>query len=830
MFTITFMKCTFFLNRFKLYCLFLFFTENEIMKEKTINGEARQMILAGQSNRDSSINGLLQGGLPSGILQVSSPNGLAQGDFANGVLSQGSLPGGVMPQGPLPNSFVPQGTLPKALTMQGNPVMAYNSMLQKELNTAQIRHDLGGGNPSPSLLSQNSGLRQMSTNALLSQINQLSSALAAKNAGGNGPMTQGQAQGPAPGYYNTIMQNPLVGPNGMTKDVLSDLMFGSLKQLASPLDSGNVNSAFASDEQNSNGLLNGYSNSAPNGLFGSLGNGNNLGGNGVGMPIIPKDDLHVNARQESPRHHSRRHKTRKHKKKEKLDSNSAAKVLLTLLVDKLKDIYEIDKLNATLKTNKVEDSETAGKIASLTGQNSTVNRNNIYRNLTEKRVEGAAAAVAGQFATNLSFPLTVSGEKSTKITITDSKGEDKNSSSELDKSVANMLDKLKDDNDGSPLLPKPDAGLPNGTRGKILETRQSIGVKKSFTEVSPIVAKSETADPIDDGVSEFHAIKINPEAVSSEGQTTTPDRVVQLVQTTMVPLDSPEPKIDSNDVGTVALTVHAPEGVSILRHIADNAPEISSKESGKISPTVRVLPPKNKDELLNTESMHPSSLNNIAKVTSTVTSLPTSPLSAFLNKNEPANKKASNRIVGDSSSTRKPFKAAIAGFLMTPTEPASSSAVDIAVKDTDAQTKVDSITEKERTEYLKASRVLAAVYKKVKDPLAKKSVETAIKAMLKLIRNETPYSKRESVPSFLNGDPGKYFKADRNKLLNTISTGKKIKKSLQPHFRWLWKKYMKKFKNNSNINLSPRQNAGYRLPKQKHRKRYRAKNGLEGKV
>ena len=45
-------------------------------------------------------------------------------------------------------------------------------------------------------------------------------------------------------------------------------------------------------------------------------------------------------------------------------------------------------------------------------------------------------------------------------------------------------------------------------------------------------------------------------------------------------------------------------------------------------------------------------------------------------------------------------------------------------------------------DYLQASTVLGGVFNKVRDPLARESVEVAINAMLKLKKSDSAYSKQ----------------------------------------------------------------------------------------
>ena len=112
----------------------------------------------------------------------------------------------------------------------------------------------------------------------------------------------------------------------------------------------------------------------------------------------------------------------------------------------------------------------------------------------------------------------------------------------------------------------------------------------------------------------------------------------------------------------------------------------------------------------------------------TISTLPTYTISSILNKEIPADHRMNDLDVKEN--TLKGNKSSQEDLVNSPATKELSTG----------------ITENESLNYLEASRVLGAVFNKVKDPLARKSVEVAIKAMLKLMKSSSNFSKKQIVP------------------------------------------------------------------------------------
>ena len=123
----------------------------------------------------------------------------------------------------------------------------------------------------------------------------------------------------------------------------------------------------------------------------------------------------------------------------------------------------------------------------------------------------------------------------------------------------------------------------------------------------------------------------------------------------------------------------------------------------------------------------------------TISTLPTYTISSILNKEIPAEYRMNDLDVKEN--TLRGNKSSQEDLVNSPAtkELSEPSATTEKVLST-------GINENESLNYLEASRVLGAVFNKVKDPLARKSVEVAIKAMLKLMNSSSNFSKKQIVP------------------------------------------------------------------------------------
>ena len=456
-------------------------------------------------------------------------------------------------------------------------------------------------------------------------------------------------------YLRNIAGNPLTGPNGLTKDVLSDLMFGDLKSLAY---SGGVTNYNNPVEESS------LSPQTPgnSALTGSLGKP------GLGLPLPPNEKMVFNDLPTDELNNLKdlsnlrsRHHTKTRQKKKGRKSDAVTKLLLSLLVDKLKDIYEMDKVNSTQIKPVKMDSLTIGKIENTLRERSQPKTNKMH---SEKDGEKGTRLMEN-FETNLSFPLTISDKKAPQVSLVDFPKNRDNLSIDVDtKNIENIIN-----------------GIENGNT--IRNENNSSQIKGSNVypgnnpqETSQKITKTINNDNINllnkESGSEFHRVKLDP------------------------------------DVGEIGKSGTIPS-------ISDYHPKMDA--AGTKDTPVRMF--------------------DVHTDKATVSALPTFSISSILNQEIPGNVKGSDRILneealgdvnpGSNSPTTK--------------VQATSSAID---ENKAASTYTG---ETETTNYLEASRVLGAVFNKVKDPLARKSVEVAIKAMLKLMKSDSTYSKKQTVPS-----------------------------------------------------------------------------------
>jgi len=482
-----------------------------------------------------------------------------------------------------------------------------------------------------------------------------------------------------PNYVKNIARNPLTGPNGLTKDVLSDLMFGNLKSLASM---GGLSSNSPMEENTMSPQMFGNSGLTAfnNPLLEEKLTQSQSGKLGMGLPLPPNENMDFNDLPINDLDNLKdfsllrsRHHTKSKRKKKNDKSDVVTKLLLTLLVDKLKDIYEMDKINSTQRKTSKLDSSTIGKIESTLNERSNSASNN--KSHSGKYGENEAK-ISEPFDTNLSFPLTFSDKKGAQVSLVDSpKKSDREDSSLLDVDTKNIENIIKGIENGS-ADPKSTSTKAN-SRVKIEGVSADQG--NSPLEISQKTTKTLTNDDLKlvqtGSTSEFHRVKIDP-------------------------------------VGVLGKTATIPS-------ISDYHPTIDVPKTTSSEGMFEVHTDK-----------------------ATVSALPTFSISSLLNQEIPGNVKGSDRVLN----TNQEKEVSNAGMDVTDS---TSAKVRVASTAMEANPKYTTTGtgETDSTNYLEASRVLGAVFNKVKDPLARKSVEVAIKAMLKLMKSDNTYSKKHSVPS-----------------------------------------------------------------------------------
>lgn len=484
-----------------------------------------------------------------------------------------------------------------------------------------------------------------------------------------------------PNYVRNIARNPLTGPNGLTKDVLSDLMFGNLKSLASMGGLSSVNSPMEENTMSPQMLGNSGLSAFNNPLLEEKLAQSQSGKQGLGLPLPPNENMDFNDLPNNDLDNLKdlsflrsRHHTKNKRKKKNDKSDIVTKLLLTLLVDKLKDIYEMDKINSTQRKTLKLDSSTIGKIESTLNERSHSASNNKSHSGKYGEKE---AKISEPFETNLSFPLTFSDTKGAQVSLVDSpRKSDKEDSSLLDVDTKNIENIIK--------------GIENGSADpKSTPTKENSSVKiegvnadpgNSPLEISQKTTKTLNNDDLKllqtGSASEFHRVKIDP-------------------------------------VGELGKSATIPS-------ISDYHPTIDVSKTG-----------------------YPSQgIFEVHTDKATVSALPTFSISSLLNQEIPGNVKGSDRVLN----TNLEKEVSNAGMDVTGSTsaklPVTSAAMEVNPKGS-----TTSSGETDSANYLEASRVLGAVFNKVKDPLARKSVEVAIKAMLRLMKSDNTYSKKHSVPS-----------------------------------------------------------------------------------
>ena len=494
------------------------------------------------------------------------------------------------------------------------------------------------------------------------------SGLLQQMGGGVGGIGQPLGQNAFNTEENTLMNNPITAPNGLTKDVLKSLMVGNVGEFAPPsFTSTNRGMGYPSNDMPSS-FSNGPSGIPdPRKLENLVSSFSNQQQGAEGFPTFPK--FNFGGQSGVPpllraRHH---HHRRGHANKEK--SGTVTKLLLSLLVDKLKDIYEMDKYTANgARKQKLNNQETTGKIEGGLRLDGVDQQTDQGQDASELKKE--------KFQTNLTFPLTVSDSKAAGVKLVDSprkvakknQSDDEVDSDSIDKIIkgieANQTAKLNLD----PSKPVVQTGVNREIKDDDIVIAQSPFPGAGTVEKNNKVLEKEEflKNPDAGSFAEFHTIKM--------------------------PLMSEDKNVT---VSTSEDSPVEPEDVKTMLPVESDGREVEK-----------------------------------------VTSLPSFSVSSLLNKGKSASVAATDRVL--SMESLKSFQ----------DMPPSSSAEPSSPKDANSGVEVDSEPKKgAEGDYLEASRVLGSVYNRVKDPLAKKSVETAIRAMLKLLRSDSPYSKKENVPS-----------------------------------------------------------------------------------
>lgn len=590
-----------------------------------------------------------------------------------------------------------------------------------------------------------------------------------------------------------IDKNPLIGANGLSKNALNDIMFGNFKGLAST--EGNDIAAYANQQQESvqggdmrqilggqensfqqmNGNrmnamgnmmgnsqpvnlaalvaannvastqgLNGFNINSNNPMAMTGGNMNSLGLNGPSPSLLGPPGPAINAfpgnmqgpnpalgmqmmaqlsnmNQDSDNeenftpihHHKRHHKHRKHHKK------STTKLLLRLLVDKMKDIYELDKMSASSNSKRIKSESSVGKIG-LTLDDLGVPKDDVHRG--EHKTEDS-------FKTKLSFPVTVSDE--TEHEHVKLKSDDKNDQSS---EVNDSKDDINIQKILSSLNLKSLSGDDTAKKSDDLEISElTDSVSKDIDAASKIVdstPKSATMPVIKgqeirdekansrDTIEKFplppsfeHDLKMEEEGSHSEFHTVKLDDDMLIksgIKSDLTPEEKSSLAGETNIFGFKdfkgldQLQVMAPELMSVSSILNNRTgdddsdiPEVKTTIASKIAKSHDFIPDKRKS--------FPSPHDQGVKIISLVPS--------DMNKDEDTLKSLTETI---------------------------SHEVTTKVQD--------------GANYVKAAHVLGSVFKKVKDPVAKNSIETAIKAMLQVMRykakdNDSSASKKFHFPS-----------------------------------------------------------------------------------
>lgn len=484
-----------------------------------------------------------------------------------------------------------------------------------------------------------------------------------------------QPLGVDPGYLRNIARNPLTGPNGLTKDILSDLMYGNLKSLASAGGISNYNNPLEESALSPQTLGNSEFNEFNNPLLEEKVGQSALQKPSLGLPLPPNENVDFNDLLSTDLSNLKdlsdlrsRHHAKSKRKKKRNKSDVVTKLLLTLLVDKLKDIYEMDKLNSTHTKPFKIDSSTIGKIENTLKERSHPANNRLH----SEKDGGKDINLMANFDSNLSFPLTISDKKGSQVSLVDLPKNDDNSSIDVDTKNIESIIKGIENGYGTPK---------ENSSTQIMNSNVAPG--SSPQDISQKITKTLNNDNTDlarkESGSEFHRVKIEPEGVLGKSGT--------------------------------------------IPSISDYHPTINAAKTTDPS----------------------QGIFDVHTDEATVSTLPTFSISSILNQEIVGNVKGSDRVLNENA--LKDVDSSSMGFTGSPTAKVPVTNPVLNEKTASPSTNTG---ETETTNYLEASRVLGAVFNKVKDPLARKSVEVAIKAMLKLMKTESAYSKKETVPSVKN--------------------------------------------------------------------------------
>ena len=507
-------------------------------------------------------------------------------------------------------------------------------------------------------------------------------------------------------YMKNINRNSLTGLNSLAKPMLSELVFGNPKSLGSLGGVSNLNNPIAENElppesaQLQNTQISRFIDPMLERKLEAMRNPQ-LGNSDAGVLMVPFENTDVGDLPNSELEDLKgaRHRA-KHKSKRKGDrSDVVTRLLLTLLVDKLKDIYEMDKFNSAQKQRMRAHSSTVGRTGTfLRERNHPINNDGTIKNRFPKPSQSHSQA-NGYFTTNLSFPITFSDSKGIQLSLVGpTKRPDIHGTPPLDvdtkniEKIINSMEKGDRRSTPSPTMLSKSMKMPfKGMRTDPGNRPQEISQK--------ITKTLDNADINSGSVSEFHRMRAEPNGVLGKAR----------------------------DIASI-----------LDFHSVTDFPKPTEPSAGILE-------------------AHPEK--------TIVSTLPTYSISSLLNQEFPGSIQGGNRVL-------KVDSPKVATFSSTATQQKTAF-----IRKND---------ENDTSNYLEASRVLGAVFNKVKDPLARKSVETAIKAMLKLMKSNNTYSKKESVPStedsFNLRDKVKKLVTTIHKLSEILSNAKKkLPKKLKKH-------------------------------------------------
>lgn len=570
-----------------------------------------------------------------------------------------------------------------------------------------------------------------------------------------------------------IDRNPLIGANGLSKNALDDIMFGNFKGLATTegnadissyatqqrdTEGGNMRQILGGQAMNGNGMnamssmmgnpqpvnlaalaaanniagtqgLNGFNINPSNTMSMSGGTMSSLGLNGVNPGLLAPPGAGMNGfpgpmqapnpafgmqlmsqlsnmNQDNddivePTHQHKRHHRKHHKK-------STTKLLLRLLVDKMKDIYELDKMTATSNDKKIKSETSAGKVG-LTLEDLGIPKDDVN--------QGEYNKTKDNFKTNLSFPVTVSDDTAHEhVKLMSGEQTSKETDDEDDANIDKILSSLN---------------LKDGSH--------SVHTSKKSEDLKI----SELADSVSrDLAATSKYVDTSPKSVSMpiiKGQEMRDEKAISRDTIDKFPIPaSIEHDLEMEAKGSLS-EFHT---VKVDDNMLDSGikSDLTKNERTALSGRVTIFGDK-----------EPGSLDNAY-----VTAPELLAVSSFLNgkksdeDSDTSETKTSTLV--DNLPDLMPNKRKMTDVKIVPL-PSS----DTKKKEDNLQSLTESLDHDEDTikvldgaNYVKAARVLGSVFKKVKDPVAKNSIETALHAMLQVMKhkaNDSSTTKKHHFPT-----------------------------------------------------------------------------------